>query len=264
MQLNEEMTKDAFLGGKIHLYQPRNGYRAGIDPVFLSAAIVPQENDKILDLGCGVGSAGLLLLKRFQTLCSIHVTGFEKDTFLCALARKNATLNGLQDLFSVVCGDLKDPPPEIFHQSFNQIITNPPYFEGEMISPNHRKAHANHALSASFEVWIDFCIKRLKPFGCLTMIIPPQKLPEVLKISEGRLGGFLIYPLWPRDGIPAKRILFQGTKDRKTPLQLLKGLVLHAGGRDFTPEAHGILWEGNRLVWKKEAKNKTRCDERET
>lgn len=251
MQLNRGLTKDAFLGGKIHIYQPKKGYRAGIDPVFLSAAVLPRKNDRVLDLGCGVGTAGLLLLRRLKDSRSFHVTGFEKDPFLCELAHENAKLNGLQDLFSFICGDLCAPPIEIINQSFDHIITNPPFFDGDMISPNVHKAFANHTLSGAFEDWVDFCIKRLKPFGCLTMIIPPQKLPEVFKISERRLGGFLIYPLWPREGVSAKRIVLQAIKDRKTPLKLLGGLVLHGEGRAFTSEARGILWDGEGLVWKK-------------
>lgn len=249
MQLSDGVTKDAFLGGKIYLYQPKKGYRAGIDPVFLSAAVMPAKHDTVLDLGCGVGTAGLLLLRRIQEDYLIHVTGFESDPFLCELAEENAKLNGLLDLFSCICGSLKKPSSDILSMSFNHVVSNPPYFEGDMVSPNTMKAHANHALSVSFEEWIDFCIKRLKPFGCLTMIIPPYKLPQILKISEGRLGGFVIYPLWSKEGSPAKRILFQAIKDRKTPLKLLNGLVLHGRGRDFTPQAHRILWHGEGLVW---------------
>ena len=34
-----ELTYDAFLGGKLHLWQPRRGYRAGVDPVLLAASV---------------------------------------------------------------------------------------------------------------------------------------------------------------------------------------------------------------------------------
>ncbi|HBU54373.1 MAG TPA: methyltransferase, partial [Sulfitobacter sp.] len=35
----DALTRDAFLGGKLHLWQPRKGYRAGVDPVLLAATV---------------------------------------------------------------------------------------------------------------------------------------------------------------------------------------------------------------------------------
>ena len=54
-----DVTEDAFLGGKLHLKQPRRGYRAGVDPVLLAAAVPAQAGQSVLDLGCGVGAAAL-------------------------------------------------------------------------------------------------------------------------------------------------------------------------------------------------------------
>ena len=34
-----EITEDSFLGGKIKIFQPKNGFRAGLDSVLLAASI---------------------------------------------------------------------------------------------------------------------------------------------------------------------------------------------------------------------------------
>ena len=49
-------TRDAFLGGRLTLSQPRNGFRAGLDSVLLGAA-VPAGTGRLLDMGAGVGTA---------------------------------------------------------------------------------------------------------------------------------------------------------------------------------------------------------------
>ena len=48
-------TADEFLGGKLLIKQPRNGYRAGIDPVLLAASVNAKAKQTVLELGCGVG-----------------------------------------------------------------------------------------------------------------------------------------------------------------------------------------------------------------
>ncbi|MGB0439250.1 MAG: methyltransferase, partial [Paracoccaceae bacterium] len=51
------LTCNAFLGGRAQIWQPRDGYRAGIDPVLLAASVPARPGERILDLGCGGGGA---------------------------------------------------------------------------------------------------------------------------------------------------------------------------------------------------------------
>ncbi len=244
-----DLSCDSFFGGRVRLYQPRKGYRAGIDAVFLSACVQPSEGQSILDVGAGVGTASILLLNRAAEKLPFSVYALEKEKILSELSEKNALLNNVSEFLTSVSSDL-NKISDINQKSFDHVMTNPPFYDGTMISPHALKATANHPSSVSFEAWIDFCIKRLKSFGTLTLIIPPERLSCFLKASDERLGDLHVYPLWQRVGMPAKRLLIQGIKDRKTPLKLLSGLTLHETDRAFTPEAHDILWNGNHLILK--------------
>ena len=99
-------TTDDFLGGRIGVLQPKNGHRAGSDAVFLAAAVPARAGDHVLDVGAGVGVAGLCLLARVP---SIKLTAVEIDAKLCALAAKNAARNGFGDKFSAVNADVTAP-----------------------------------------------------------------------------------------------------------------------------------------------------------
>ena len=90
------------LGGRVRLLQPRDGYRAAVDPVLLAAAMGAGPGEAVLDLGCGVGAAGFCLTARRP---GVRVVGLEIQPDLAALARRNAALNGMEDWFRVAEGD---------------------------------------------------------------------------------------------------------------------------------------------------------------
>ena len=111
-----DVTEDRFLGGQLTLMQPRTGYRAGVDPVFLAAAISAQAGESVLDLGCGAGAAALCLGTRVPGL---KLVGVERQADYADLARINAFDNNIA--MEVYTGDLTEMPPPIAPVMFDQI-----------------------------------------------------------------------------------------------------------------------------------------------
>ena len=64
MPAEAETSEDAVLGGRLLLRQPRAGHRVGHDAILLAAAISARGGDHAVDLGAGVGAAGLALAQR--------------------------------------------------------------------------------------------------------------------------------------------------------------------------------------------------------
>src|SRR5204863_3211595 len=93
------ITEDAVLGGRLLLRQPRRGHRVGHDAILLAAACPARARERVVDLGAGVGAAGLALAQRVND-CS--VTLVEIDPALAALAAENARANGLGGRVSAV------------------------------------------------------------------------------------------------------------------------------------------------------------------
>ena len=79
-----EVTADAVLGGKLLLKQPRRGHRVGHDAMLLAAACPARARERVVDLGAGVGAAGLALALRVE---GATVTLVEIDAGLAALRR---------------------------------------------------------------------------------------------------------------------------------------------------------------------------------
>lgn len=247
-----DLTEDKFLGGQLMLMQPREGYRAGVDPVFLAASISAHPGESVLDLGCGVGAAGLCLAKRVP---GIKLVGVERQRAYADLARMNAFDNDIDmDVFDA---DLADLPAEVKEESFDHVIMNPPYHLPERSTAS---ADAGRA-EAMFEetplaTWIDVATRRLKPRGYLTLIQKAERLPEVLAAMDDRLGSLLVKPLNPREGRAAVLVLVQARKGGRGAFRLATPLILHDGAEhvgdreNYRREVSAILREGMHLpLW---------------
>lgn len=99
-----EFTTDDFLGGKVRLRQPVDGYRATSDAVLLAAAVEAAGAARILDVGCGSGAVALCAAARCP---NARITGIELQPEMAALARENIRLNELNERIDIVEADIR-------------------------------------------------------------------------------------------------------------------------------------------------------------
>lgn len=244
-------TEDAFLGGRLFISQVTDGSRAGIDAVFLAAACTAQPGETVLDVGTGSGIVALAVAARIE---NVAVTGVEIDPALAQLAEHNAKRNGLTDRMRVICGDVTGPIAPFSTaglplESFNHVLANPPFLvPGEVRLPPEKRLRRAHACTDDELLrWVKFFAAFCKPKGTLTIVHRADALAKLLTHLESRFGGLTIFPLFPREGEPASRILIQGRKGSRAPLRIARGMVLHGSGNMFTPAANAILREGAEL-----------------
>lgn len=238
-------TLDLFLGGKLVLRQPYTGYRAGFDPVFLAAAVTAFADAEVLDMGSGIGTAGLCLLARLPT---ITVTGVELQPPLADLARQNAAANGLEGRYQVVEGCLASRPLALRGRAFDHVITNPPWYEPGTIRPPRADSKATGHLegSADLDEWLKAASRYLKPKGQLWLIHRADHLGRIMAGLAGLpLGEIRVVPVWPKRNRAATRVLVTARKDSKAPMELLPGLVAHDEDGAYSQAAEAILREGS-------------------
>lgn len=242
-------TDDRLLNGRVRLRQPRGAYRVAVDPILLAAAVTARPGDRILDLGSGTGAAALCLRQRIGD-CTI--VGLERDPELLALARENAVLNGAAHQVDFVLGDAAAPPPQIVRHGFDHVMSNPPYLtarRADLRSPaSVRRASANIETTADLPQWISAMIAAVKPKARITVIHRADRLDELLAELRRQAGEIVVFPLWPKAGRDAKRVLVTARSGVATPLRLAPGLVLHEPGGQFTPAAREILENGAALA----------------
>ena len=249
-------TRDAFLGGRLMLRQPADGYRAAIDPVLLAASVTAPAVARIVDLGCGIGTAGLCLLTRLPALTCV---GVDIQAPLIDLATANAAENGLADRYQARCGSILDravltglayvKQMGVGQLSADQVIVNPPYLpQGEAsLSAHPIKALANVESDAALADWVAAAATILRPGGLATFIHRADRLPEVLAYLRDQFGALRILPIQSKAGDPAKRVIVRGQKGSRAPAKLLAPFVMHGESGGFTPAADAILRDGGAL-----------------
>jgi tRNA1(Val) A37 N6-methylase TrmN6 len=63
-----------------------------------------------------------------------------------------------------------------------------------------------------------------------------------------RTGSIIVFPLWPGEDKPAKRVIVRARKDGAGPTRLCPGLVLHGEAGHFTAAAEMVLRGGAALA----------------
>ena len=236
------ISQDRLLGGQVIFRQPEEGYRAAIDPVLLAAAVPASAEDRVLELGAGAGAGFLCLLARCE---GVEVTAIERDPALAQLARDNAADNGWGDQVEVLTDDLAHAPRE----AFDQVFFNPPFLEAAraMASDKVGRDSANVEGEADLAAWIRTGLAALTLKGRLTLIQRADRLGDILSVLAPGAGEVVVFPLWPKAGRAAKRVIVTARKGVRAPLRLASGLILHHEDGGFSAEAQSILSQGQAL-----------------
>jgi len=241
------ITRDCFLDGRLTLRQLKHGPRTAIDAFFLAAAVPARQGraERVLDAGTGNGSAGLALCSRIK---DVHVVGVDIQQELLNLANKNACENTLDHRFTSLQMDItragKSPDSYgLVRESFHHVMANPPFHDAQTTraSDNPVTARAYTAAPGELEKWIEFLTAIIAPGGTLTMIHRADMLDDLLKLFSGSFGSVSVYPLFPKEGAPSKRVIIQGIRGSKAPINLLPGMVLHEADGAYTNEANAVL-----------------------
>lgn len=240
---DNDVTDDTLLGGRVRLRQPRAGYRVAADPVLLAAAVRAPAGARVLDAGCGTGAAMLCLAVRVP---GIDVTGLELQPRLAALADEGIALNGLSGRARVVVGDIGALPDIVCAYPFDIVISNPPFAPDGTPSPDPSIAQAHHE-SMPLAVWIGGCLKLLKPKGRLVLLHRADRLSEILHVLAQSCGDIRVLPVFGRGDQPARRVIVDAGKGRKTGDTIHLGLVLHQPDGAYTPQADAVLRDGAAL-----------------
>jgi tRNA1(Val) A37 N6-methylase TrmN6 len=249
--LAEEITDNAALGGRLQLLQPRKGHRFGHDAILLAAATPARASDRVVELGSGVGAAGLALAARVS---GIHLTLIEIDSKLAALAEKNIERNGFAERAKAYCLDVTAP-----HGVFSAaglaagdtdcVVMNPPFRDPAQSapSPDERRRVAHVGGREVLDTWVSVACRLLCAGGALTLIYRADGLDDICEALSPAFGDVVILPVLSKPGTQAIRVLVRALKGGQSPSLRLAGLLLNDTSGKPSEEAEAVLRHGAAL-----------------
>lgn len=222
------------------LTQPESGWRFSLDALLLGAFAAPRRGDRVLDLGCGCGPAGLWLLLRGVSP-GVTVTGLDISPDMVRAAGDNAARLGLSDIFSAHVLDVRDvraraaatPRPGTFHpepESFSHILCNPPYrpMGTGRTSPHAGRHQARSESCGTLDDFLAAAAFLLANRGTLTLIYPAPRLTAlVAALAEKNLEPKTLLPVLSRPDHPVRLVLVSAVKNGGRELAVLPPLNLY-------------------------------------
>ena len=196
------------------------------DSIVLSYFTRLPKNAKVLDLGSGCGTLGLLLCSKDQCC---HVTGIELEEKAHLEALENIRRNALDARMESICADLRSVSERFSPGSFSCCVSNPPYFSGGAAS--RTLATARQEGSCTPDDLFRCGGSLLKFGGDFFLVHKPERLGQLITAAaKYRLEAKRLCLVRHREGAPVNLILIQLRKGAKPGLQWEEIILHHADG----------------------------------
>ena len=195
------------------------------DSMLLAHFVHLRKNARVLDLGSGCGTLGLLLCGKDQT-CT--VTGIEITEDAHNAAEENILRNSLSARLESICTDLRDLPGD-FTGRFHCCVSNPPYFSGGPASKQTPLARRDDCCPP--EELCRSAAKALQYGGDFYLVHKPEKLAQLIACGAAAgLEAKHLRLIRHKEGGPITLILLQLRKGGKPGLQITENCLFDSLG----------------------------------
>ena len=221
----------------LKIIQNNNGFCFGMDSVLLSdfaKEIKPESN--VIDLGTGTGILPILLSSKTK---NTKITGIEIQKEVAEMANRSIILNNLQNRIQIICENIKNLKTIYKPNTFDSVITNPPYKKSGTGGTNIEKVKliSRHEITATLEDFISVAQYLLKDKGSLYLVHRPERLADVItELCKHKLEPKILKFVQPNSQKEPNLILLKAVKNAKPHLNLCKPLYIYNEDGKYTEE----------------------------
>ncbi len=242
--LNEnEKIEDLQCRG-LKIIQNKKWFCFGMDAVLLTNYCDIKNNSTVVDLGTGTGIIPILLSgKRNYS----KVYGLEIQPEVAEMAKRSVKLNDLQGKIEILNIDLKNALNYLEANSFDAVISNPPYklYNSGIINPEDKKAISRHEIKSTLEDVISTASQLLKQYGRFYMVHRPDRLADIMcLLRKYRLEPKQIRFVHPRAAAKPNMILIRASKNGNPELIFDPPLYIYDDDGNYTKDVYEI-YQGN-------------------
>ena len=228
----------------LQIIQNPEKFKFTIDAFLLTGFINPSPKDRLMDLGAGSGVLSLLIGGPKQV---DSVWGLEIQPELAEMARRNVALNGLEAKVQILTGDLRDLPTELRLNSFDYVITNPPYYPtGKGVIPeNQALAMAKFEISCKLEDVIIAAKRLVKGNGKFVLIYPTGRLTElIITLERHNLMPKKICFIHSKPGVKSNLFLLEARPGVGREVEILSPVIVSNQNGEYSEQMDRIFHGG--------------------
>lgn len=240
--LRENERIDDLQINNLKIIQNTDGFCFGIDSVLLSEFAKDIKNgSKVMDMGTGTGIIGFLLLAKTNIN---SVVGVDVQPDIIEMVNRSINLNNLENKFSTINCNIKDILNNVERESFDVVVTNPPYKKlntgGQ--NENEKKLISRHEYLADIFDFIKAAKQVLKDKGTLYMVHRPERLSDIITgLRENKIEPKKIRFVYSReDSNEAKLVLIKAVKNGGDFMKVDKPLYIYDSDGNYTEEILNI------------------------
>lgn len=162
---------------KFDIEQNGCAQKVGTDSMVLGAFVDYDNPKRVLDIGTGNGILALMMAQKFETA---QIMGVEIQKECSYVALSNFKNSEFYERLSIVNADVKDYS---FKDKFDLIVSNPPFFENDMISSNMERTTARHQSSLTLGQLINVAANNLNVDGSIWLIVAEESSKNLIEKS---------------------------------------------------------------------------------
>ena len=139
-----------------------------------------QNAKKILDIGSGTGLLSLMLAQQSNA----HITAIEIEDGAFNQTVSNFDLSPWKERLNVVHTSIQDYASNNKQQLFDCVITNPPFYESDLNSPDNAKNLASHSTALPWDDLVKSVASLLQEHGSWFVLVPTLRAYTMQKIAS--------------------------------------------------------------------------------
>lgn len=237
MLKDNEQLDDLQLKG-LEIIQNKNKFKFGTDAVLLSDFAKIKSGGRCIDLGTGTGILPLLISAKYKPM---EIIGLEIQPEFCEMAKRSILHNGLSNLIKIVNGDIKNIKKLFVKESFENVISNPPYMKAGsgFQSEDESIAVSRHEIMCAIDDIAEASEYLLKDKGILSMVHRPNRLVDVLSaLREHSMEPKTIRFVHPYAGKAPNLFLINAQKNSQPFLKIEDPLIMRTDDGEYTDEIY--------------------------
>ena len=229
--------------GNLKIVQDKNYFNFSLESILLPNFIkVNKSDNKIIDLGCGNLPMPLIINYLYPEK---EIIGIELQKEIYDLAIETLKINNLENKIKVLNIDIKDIKSYFNSETFDIVISNPPYFkknEQTKINDNRVKSIARHEIAITLEEIIEKASFLLKNKGKFGLVHRTERLDDVIiLLKKYNIEPKKIQFIYPKIDKPSNLFLLEGVKNTGKEIKVLKPLIVHDKKNNYSQEIKEIF-----------------------